>query len=108
MTRAWRWIALLGFLLKEIVVSALGVAWLVVQPRLRLRPAFIEYPLTVTTDVQITLLANMITLTPGTLSVDVSDDRRTLLIHALDVADLEVLIGRIAAGFETRILGVTR
>ena len=108
MTRAWRWIALLGFLLKEIVVSALGVAWLVVQPRLRLRPAFIEYPLTVTTDVQITLLANMITLTPGTLSVDVSDDRRTFLIHALDVADPEVLIGRIAAGFETRILGVTR
>ena len=108
MIRAWRWIALLGFLLWEIVLSALGVAWLVVQPKLRLRPAIIEYPLTVTTDIQITLLANMITLTPGTLSVDVSDDRRTLLIHALDVADPEVLIGRIAAGFEAKILGVTR
>ena len=57
-----------------------------------------------TSDAQITLLANLITLTPGTLSVDVSDDRKTLFIHALDVPDREALIGRIAAGFETRVL----
>ena len=64
--------------------------------------------MTVTTDAQITLLANMITLTPGTLSVDVSADRRTLYIHAIDVASKEALIGDIAAGFETKILGVLR
>ena len=79
-------------------------AWLVVQPKLRLRPGIIAYPLTVTTDTQIALLANMITLTPGTLSVDVSRDRKVLYIHAIDIADREVLIGRIAAGFETRVL----
>lgn len=108
MTRAWRWLALLGFFIGELILSALNVAWLVVQPRIRLRPAFISYPLTVTTDVQITLLANLITLTPGTLSVDVSDDRKTLLIHVLDAADPEAVIGRIAAGFEAKVLGVTR
>lgn len=108
MTRAWRWIVLLGFLLKEMILGAIAVAWLVVQPKIRLRPAIIPYPLTVTTDIQITLLANLVTLTPGTLSVDVSDDRRTLFIHALDVADPEAVIGRIAAGFEAKILGVTR
>ncbi|HZY48347.1 MAG TPA: Na+/H+ antiporter subunit E [Devosia sp.] len=108
MTRSLRWLFLLGFLVKEMILGALSVAWLVVQPQLRLRPRFIEYPLTVTTDAQITLLANMITLTPGTLSVDISDDRRILLIHALDVADPEALIGRIASGFEAKVLGVTR
>lgn len=108
MSRAGRWLLLLGYFLKELILSALNVAWLVLQPKIRLRPAFISYPLTVTTDVQITLLASLITLTPGTLSVDVSDDRKTLLIHALDVADEDVVIGRIAAGFEAKVLGVTR
>ena len=50
----------------------------------------------------------MITLTPGTLSVDVSDDRKTLFIHAIDIASREQLIGHIAAGFETKVLGVLR
>ncbi len=108
MTRSGRWLLLLGFLLKEMLLSALSVAWLVVQPRLRLRPTIIAYPLTVTTDTQITLLANLVTLTPGTLSIDVSDDRKTLLIHVLDVGDPEALIGRIASGFEAKVLGVTR
>jgi multicomponent Na+:H+ antiporter subunit E len=103
-----RWLALILLFLRELVLSALKVAWLVVQPRLRIRPAIVAYPLTVTTDVQIALLANMITLTPGTLSVDVSEDRRTLYIHVIDLASREALIGDIAAGFETRILGVFR
>ena len=98
------WLTLIGLFIKELVLSALQVAWLVVQPKPNLRPGFIAYPLTLTTDVQITLLANLITLTPGTLSVDVSEDRQTLFIHALDVPDREVLIGQIAAGFETQIL----
>ena len=103
-----KWLALIALFLRELILSALRVAWLVVQPRPRLRPGIIAYPLTVTTDAQITLLANMITLTPGTLSIDVSDDRRTLYVHAIDVANREKLIGDIAAGFETRILGVLR
>jgi multicomponent Na+:H+ antiporter subunit E len=103
-----KWLALIGLFLRELVLSALRVAWLVVQPRPRLHPGIVAYPLTVTTDAQITLLANMITLTPGTLSLDVSDDRRTLYVHAIDVTDREVLIGDIAAGFETKILGVLR
>ncbi|MEO8758092.1 MAG: Na+/H+ antiporter subunit E [Devosia sp.] len=103
-----KWLALIGLFLRELIVSALKVAWLVVQRKPRLRPGIIAYPLTVTTDAQITLLANMITLTPGTLSIDVSADRRTLFIHAIDVADREKLIGEIAAGFETGVLGVLR
>lgn len=103
-----RWLHLFASLASALVLSALRVTWLVLQPRLRLRPAFVAYPLTVTTDLQITLLANMITLTPGTLSVDVSEDRKTLLIHALDIESREALINEIAGGFETRVLEVLR
>jgi multicomponent Na+:H+ antiporter subunit E len=102
------WLALILLFLKELILSALRVAWLAVQPRITIRPAIVAYPLTVTTDAQITLLANMITLTPGTLSVDVSDDRKWLYVHAIDIESKEALIGSIAAGFETSILRVTR
>ena len=103
-----RWLSLIALFVKELILSALKVAWLAVQPRINIRPAIIAYPLTVTTDAQITLLDNMITLTPGTLSVDVSADRRTLYIHAIDIASKEALIGDIAGGFETKILQVFR
>ena len=102
------WLSLILLFFKELILSALRVAWLALQPRIAIRPAIIAYPLTVTSDAQITLLANMITLTPGTLSVDVSDDRKWLYVHAIDVASKEELIGSIAAGFETKILEVTR
>ena len=103
-----KWLALFGLFGKELVLSALSVAWLVVQPRPRLRPGIIAYPLTLTSDAGITLLANMITLTPGTLSVDVSTNKKTLYIHAIDIDSRDRLIGRIAAGFETKVLGVLR
>jgi multicomponent Na+:H+ antiporter subunit E len=103
-----KWLSLILLFIKELILSALRVAWLAVQPRIAIRPAIVAYPLTVTTDAQITLLANMITLTPGTLSVDVSDDRKWLYVHAIDIESREALIGSIAAGFETRILQVTR
>ena len=102
------WLRLFAFFAKELVLSALKVAWLAVQPQVRLRPAIIAYPLTLVSDLQITILANMITLTPGTLSVDVSEDRKTLFIHAIDVGSRERVIGNVAAGFESLILGVMR
>ena len=61
-----------------------------------------------TSDAELTLPCNLITLTPGTLSVDVSADRRTLFIHTIDVADREDLISTIAGGFETKVLEVFR
>jgi multicomponent Na+:H+ antiporter subunit E len=103
-----RWLSLLGLLVFEIVLSAVRVAWLVVRPGAPLRPGIIAYPLTLTTEAQITLLANMITLTPGTLSLDVSADRKTLYIHSIDLESREKLIGSIAAGFETKVVQVLR
>lgn len=96
--------------LRELMASAISVALLTLRPsvRERLRPAIIAFPLTVDRDLEITLLANMITLTPGTLSVDVSADRKWLYVHALDCRDPEALKQSIATGFERRILEAFR
>ena len=66
----------------------------------RLRPGFVELPLDLTDEFAITLLASTISLTPGTVSADVSEDRRTLLIHALDVDDQDAMIRQIKQRYE--------
>lgn len=106
--RASRILALALLFLKELVLSAWRVAVLVVTPRMDVRPGIFAYPLTVDRDFEITLLANLITLTPGTLSVDVSADRKTLFVHAIDCTDPERMFRDIAEGFERKILEAFR
>ncbi|WEX07752.1 Na+/H+ antiporter subunit E [Chelativorans sp. AA-79] len=100
--------ALALLFLYELVLSASRVAKLVLSPRMELKPGIFSYPLTVDRDFEITLLANLITLTPGTLSVDVSEDRKTLYVHALDCSDVALLRRDIAQGFERRIMEAFR
>lgn len=83
--RLWRSLVLIVVFLREVVLSALEVAGYVLQPSLNIRPAIIEYPLNVQTDREITMLANMISLTPGTLSMDVAADRSAIYVHAISV-----------------------
>lgn len=94
--------------LYELLLSAFRVAWLVISPNMKqkLKPGIIAFPLTAKSDTEITLLANLITLTPGTLSVDVSDDRSVLYVHALAVPEKEALITDIANGFERKVIEV--
>jgi multicomponent Na+:H+ antiporter subunit E len=103
-------IRFLGFFLWEMLLANLRVAYDVVTPRHRMRPGVIAVPLDARTDVEIALLANLITLTPGTLSLDVSDDRRVLYLHVMyiDHDDVEAVRGQIKEGIERRLLGVLR
>lgn len=101
-------LALALLFLRELVKSAWRVACLVLRPKLNLKPGIIAVPLTVTEDFEITLLANLVTLTPGTLSVDVSEDRRILYVHCLDVPDTEAAIADIRDGFERTIMETFR
>lgn len=96
------------FLFKEIVVATLRVAWEVVTPQRLRHPGIVAVPLDVSTDTEITLLANLVTLTPGTLSLDVSEDRRTLFVHAMFGDDPDRVRQEIKHGFERRILGLLR
>ena len=100
--------SLLALFLKELALSAYKVAVMVFSPRLDLKPGIFAFPLTVDRDFEITLLANLITLTPGTLSVYVSEDRKTLFVHAVDCSDPEATRRDIAEGFERKIMEAFR
>ena len=103
MIRLYRTVKLLVVFLREFVVSVFRVALLVLSPRMRFTPAAFRFPLALTSDRQITLLANMITLTPGTLTVDVADDRSALIIHAIDCPDVDAACAELRDGFERLI-----
>jgi multicomponent Na+:H+ antiporter subunit E len=94
----------------DLVLSATRVALLVIRPDMQghLKPAIVAFPLAAKSDAEITLLANIITLTPGTLSLDVSADRKYLYVHAVGMDDREKLISGIAGGFEARVIEVFR
>jgi len=94
--------------LKELLVSSIRVAYDVVTPTYYMRPGIIAIPLDAKTDLEITLLANVISLTPGTLSLDVSADRKTLYIHAMFIDNEDELRRGIKEGLEKRLLEVMR
>lgn len=101
---AWAFLALL--FVKELLMSVWAVLQAVLQPELRTRPAIVAVPLTVRSDAGITILADMISLTPGTTSLHVSADRRTLYIHAMDAPDPAALVAGIKSGFERAVMRV--
>ena len=94
--------------LYELVLSTIRVAITVLSPNMNLKPGIFAYKLEVDRDFEITVLANLITLTPGTLSVDVSDDKQYLYVHAIDCSDVDATRHDIATSFERRILEAFR
>ena len=94
------------FFLWELLLSSIKVAWDVIRPVPQNQPALVEVPLTVKSDFEILLLTNLISLTPGTLSVDVTENRETLIVHAMFAQDPDELIRDIKSGFERLIMGV--
>lgn len=94
--------------LVDIVVANLNVARLILGARKKLRPAFVTYPLELDNDLAIAILASTISLTPGTVSSDISADRRYLLIHALDMETEAELIRSIKARYEAPLKEIFR
>lgn len=88
---------------KELVLSCINVARDVISVKPRLNPAIIEMPLSVTSDIEIFLVANLISLTPGTLTLDVSEDKSFLLIHSIYAEDPEALVAELKSGMEHRV-----
>ena len=92
----------------DIVLANLQVARLILGPRRDLRPAFVNYPLTLESDFSISVLASTISLTPGTVGADVSDDNKLILIHSLDAEDEQEIIDTIRARYEKPLLEMFR
>jgi multicomponent K+:H+ antiporter subunit E len=95
--------ALLGYLVVvgfDIVIANLSVAKLILGPTARLRPDWLEIPLDIEHPYAISILASTISLTPGTVSSNLSGDQKTLLVHILDCEDPDKEIRRIKARYE--------
>ena len=93
----------LGVLLYDILVANFSVARLILGHADRIEPAFIEMRLELRTEVAISLLANTISLTPGTVSTFLSADHRTLVIHGLHTKDPAAVIDAIRKRYEQPI-----
>lgn len=103
-----RGLGLAGYFLYQLLVSNLRVLWDVITPRQGSRPGIVGLPLAARTDLEITLVANLVSLTPGTLSLDVSDDRQTLYVHVMFMDDIDTVRAAIKDGIERRVLEVLR
>jgi multicomponent Na+:H+ antiporter subunit E len=107
-----RWLmeaaALAAVFVYELGLSSVSVARAALAPRPRIASAIVAVPLELRTDLGIAVLANLVTLTPGTCSLHVSRDRRTLYVHALNVDSPEETVAGIKRAFERRIARLER
>jgi multicomponent Na+:H+ antiporter subunit E len=98
-----RILSFLLFYAKEMLSANLRVAWDVISIRRHSRPGIVAVPLDLTTDLEITVLASLLALTPGTISLDVSSDRRVLYVHAMFVESADALRKTIKRDLERRV-----
>lgn len=103
-------INLFFFFIKELLRANLKIAYEVITPKDHMNPGVVVYPMEAKTDLEITMLASLISLTPGSLTIDVSEDRKILYFHSMYIAnnDMERIIEDVRNGFERRILDITR
>jgi multicomponent K+:H+ antiporter subunit E len=98
--RPWLLTKFVLVVIYEILVANVIVARLILTKQNKLQPGFLHVPLDLTSPLAISLLANTISLTPGTVTCDLSDDHKSLLIHALHIEDAEATVAEIKNQFE--------
>lgn len=108
MGKVGTFIGLFAYFTYELILANIRLTVDVVSPRHRMRPGVIRLPLDVTSDGEILLLSAMINLTPGSVALDVTDDRRTMYVHVLHIETPEKSREEIKTGFERRVLQLFR
>jgi len=96
-------VSLASFFLWEMLVANVRVALDVLRPQTSIQPAVVAIPLDVTSDAEILLLSALINITPGSVTVDLSGDRRTLYVHVMHITSAEDTRREIKRGFEDRV-----
>ena len=96
-------VALTAFFIRELLRANIRVARDVMRPHSTLRPAVVAVPLAVTEDREILLLSMLINITPGSVTIDLADDRRTLFVHVMHMDDPDATRREIKDGFERRV-----
>jgi len=107
MIRVWRILKLAGVFIREMIIACFQVLVLVIGGVKTINPGIIEYQTELQSPMQITLLANMITLTPGTLTLEVSEDNKCLFIHVLKIDNADTIRDNIKRNFENYIREVS-
>ncbi|MFN3649913.1 MAG: Na+/H+ antiporter subunit E [Armatimonadota bacterium] len=97
-----------GFYVWKLVLANLRVAYDVITPHYFMRPGIVAIPLSASTDLEITVLAAVIGLTPGTVALDVSRDRRILYLHAMYIDDPDELRREVKHDYERRVMELLR
>jgi multicomponent Na+:H+ antiporter subunit E len=97
-------IGLAGFFLWELVLANMRLALDVATPHFQMTPGIVAVPLDATRDSEILLLSILINLTPGSVALDVSDDRKVMYVHVMYMANAEAARAEIKTGFERRVL----
>jgi multicomponent Na+:H+ antiporter subunit E len=106
--RSFSAVWLVVFFLYELVRSSIAVVWDVVTPQMYARPRMVRMPLDCRDDTEIMLTANLISLTPGTLTVDVAPDKSHLVIHAMFAEDPDEVVHDLKRGMERRVMEALR
>lgn len=106
-TRVIKLFKLLLIFARELVMANFEVLRLVLSPKLKIQPGIFRYETSLRSGWKISLLSMLISLTPGTLVVQVSKDNKTLYIHALNMPDKEALKRDIYDNFESNIKEAT-
>ncbi|HOG46245.1 MAG TPA: Na+/H+ antiporter subunit E [Anaerolineae bacterium] len=106
--KVWQVSSLVLYVIGNILEANVQVAKRVLSPRLDLKPAVVAVPLRARTDLEVTLLANLITLIPGSVSVDISPDRSTLYVHVMSLDDPEEFKRSTRQDLERRVLEMLR
>ena len=102
-------VAFLLWFARELTIANFRMMRFTVSPLRAMTPGIVAVPLDEgLSDLEITTLASLVSLTPGTLSLDVTPDRRTLYVHAMDASDPDAVRADVKDGFEARIKGILR
>lgn len=104
--RPWWLVFFFVKVLWDILVANVAVAALILGGQRFARPAFVPVPLELRTELAISILANTISLTPGTVSAWLSPDRKTLMVHGLRVSDPDVLVQEIKMRYERPLIDI--
>lgn len=101
-------VSLAAFLFKAFIVANIRMAIDVVRPRRHLNPGIVRVPLDARDDYEILMLSTLINLTPGTIALDVSSDRKALYLHVMHISTPEAVRAEIKDSFERRVLEIMR
>ncbi|MFW7381269.1 MAG: Na+/H+ antiporter subunit E [Oligoflexus sp.] len=98
----------IGFYIVDIAYTSFRITLDVLTPLPRRHTGIVAVPLDASSDFEITLIANLITFSPGTLVIDVSPDMKTMFIHALFIDDVDQFIKHVKENYERRVLELLR